>query len=242
MNRVIKFVPNLLSLLNALFGGLAIYSISAGIEHLPIAIALLLFGSIPCDVFDGLAARLLHAKSEIGVDLDSLADTISFGVSPAIMAAMALEKAGFFFPPLALIVIPFSVYRLAKFNHDVRQTESFLGLPTPASALFLCGWATILAERDLTNQVPPVIILLILCLLLVSEMPMFGVKTFGRWRLSQKTLLVITACAAIISVVLWGYALLALWVCIYIVVNFSHHLSNKVVQKPGETNTGENDR
>ena len=229
----IKFVPNLLSLLNAAFGVLAIYLISQGIDHLPLAITVLLFGSIPCDMLDGFAARKLDAKSEIGVDLDSLSDVISFAVAPAMILAHALSAAGSALPVLALLVVPFSVYRLAKFNHDTRQTESFLGLPTPANALFLCGFATAIAEAD-TVVVPDwftAFLILWLCYLLVSERPMFGVKTFGRWKPVLKGLLVVCVVLSITALFLWGYKVLALIVLAYIVINWGYESYVKEVSK-----------
>ena len=223
MRSFVKFVPNLFSLLNASFGALSIYLASQGADHLAAAVTVLLFGSIPCDMLDGFAARKLDAKSAIGVDLDSLSDVISFAVAPAMILAKALSEAGSSLPLTALLVVPFSVYRLAKFNHDTRQTESFLGLPTPANALFLCGLAFAVTEAD--NLVPDwfiIGIVLWLCYLLVSERPMFGVKSFGRWRPVYKGLLIAAVVASIISVLLWGYKVLSMVVLAYIVVNWGY--------------------
>ena len=220
MSSFIKFVPNLLSLLNASFGALSIYLVSQRADNLPLAITVLLFGSIPCDMLDGFAARKLDAKSPLGVDLDSLSDVISFAVAPAIILAKALSAAGSAVHLLALLVVPFSVYRLAKFNHDTRQTESFLGLPTPANALFLCGYAAAITEIE--TRAPDwftAFLLLWLCYLLVSERPMFGVKTLGRWKTAMKVLLAVGVLLSAIALIIWGYKVLALIVLAYVVVN-----------------------
>ena len=216
---LLKFVPNLLSLLNGLFGGVAIWLISGGVAHLETATTVLLLGSIPCDMLDGFAARKLDAKSAIGADLDSLADIVSFGVAPALMTVAALSRAGFFFPPLALLIIPFSVYRLAKFNHDDRQKESFLGLPTPANAVFFFGWSAWISETGTVTDLWGTLIVLSFCAFLVSEIPMFGIKNFGRWKPVYKALLLLWIVAAIAGVVVWGYAAFVPCVVLYLIVS-----------------------
>jgi CDP-diacylglycerol--serine O-phosphatidyltransferase len=169
--------------------------------------ALLILLAMVFDFFDGFAARLLHAKSDIGKELDSLADVVSFGVAPAVLAHFLMlrslsggtmeyfgtwnwgEKAMLFTP---LLMPAFSAYRLAKFNLDVRQTTSFIGLPTPANALFwvalvfgcffVPNWYGCLFDQ--------VYVLggcvLLLSVLLVSELPMFSLKVKGLgWKENQ---------------------------------------------------------
>lgn len=230
----VKFIPNLLSLMNATFGVLAIMLVLGGVGTILLPISVLLLGSIPCDMLDGFAARKLDAKSPIGVDLDSLADVISFGVAPAVILATALQGAGSSFPMMAVLIAPFSVYRLAKFNHDTRQTKSFLGLPTPANAVYIFGWSVFLTENDSLSSLgrfifytasgvvsDPVAFLniLVLCFLLVSEVPMFGIKSFGSWKPVYKVLLGISLALSGLLLALWGYKAFMIIVGAYILFN-----------------------
>lgn len=192
-----KYIPNGITCMNVISGTCSIFLAMYG--YLLEAALLIVVGMI-FDFFDGLSARLLHVKSDLGKELDSLADVISFGVAPAVLAHfLILEtlpggtmnsfsmwnlgmKVVLFVP---LLIPALSAYRLAKFNLDTRQTSSFIGLPTPANALF---WVTLV----LGSQVVPewyacffqqAYVLggcvVILSLLLVSELPMFSLKISG---------------------------------------------------------------
>lgn len=142
----IKHLPNFITSLNLVCGFLALYSLSAG---QPLEAAYLVIAAAVFDFFDGFAARLLKVSSPIGAELDSLADMVTFGVVPGAMllhylaAGSGLEITGvgsFMQNPILLIpiLVPvFSALRLAKFNVDTRQSDSFRGLPTPASALWV---------------------------------------------------------------------------------------------------------
>lgn len=219
MNSFVKFIPNLLSLLNASFGVLAIMLVLGGSGTILLPISVLLLGSIPCDMLDGFAARKLHSQSPIGVDLDSLADVISFGVAPAVILAEALYSAGSAFPLMALLIVPFSVYRLAKFNHDTRQTKSFLGLPTPANAVYIFGWSVFMTENGTVTDWAAFANILVLCLLLVSEVPMFGIKTFGQWKPILKILLGVALVGSAVLLGFWGYKAFMIILATYIVFN-----------------------
>ena len=137
-----KQIPNLITCMNVISGTLAIFLAMYGL--LTAAAILILVGMV-FDFFDGMTARLLHVKSEIGKELDSLADMVSFGVAPAILAYFLIvrELPGGDFLHFAtwtlgqqitavmpVVIAPFSAYRLAKFNLDVRQATSFIGMPT----------------------------------------------------------------------------------------------------------------
>jgi len=151
-----KNIPNIITLANLLCGCLAIVmAFSGNIEQLIFAGGLIFLASI-FDFLDGFAARMLNAYSELGKQLDSLADVVSFGVAPAMIAyriilanqvEMALPA---FLPYIAFIMVLFSALRLAKYNTDTEQTEHFIGMPTPANALF---WASLpLVLRDLHEK------------------------------------------------------------------------------------------
>lgn len=184
-----KQIPNLITSLNLLCGIIAIYFSFMG--NLQLAAALMALGAF-FDFFDGLAARALQVKSEMGKQMDSLADLVSFGLvpgfimfqlmrtspdTPQIMIGTALIS-----PFLAFIIPILSAYRLAKFNIDTRQTDSFIGLPTPALALFVGSlpfllegfWSLQLAW--LNNYYILLFLSFGLSLLLVSELPLFSLK------------------------------------------------------------------
>lgn len=170
-----RIIPNVITSCNLLSGVAGLFSAFAGrpVQALVCMLAAGLF-----DFLDGFAARLLKSDSKIGAELDSLSDAVSFGVLPAVMLTLGMreglgtaalwQKALCLLP---LLVAVFSAVRLAKFNVDTRQHETFLGLPTPAAAIFcaslsiLCGqWWLILAAAAA------------ICVLLVCEIPFFSFK------------------------------------------------------------------
>jgi CDP-diacylglycerol--serine O-phosphatidyltransferase len=148
------------------------------------------------DFLDGMAARLLHVKSEIGKELDSLADVVSFGVLPGIifyelmLAGINTPVAGSvlsIFPLIAFIIPILSAVRLAKFNLDTRQTTSFIGLPVPANALFLGAFPLIKMQAGYSDSLSWLsvitdnyyilaLIAIGMSLLLVSEIPLISLK------------------------------------------------------------------
>lgn len=192
-----RHIPNLITSCNIMCGTASIFAVLYG--QIEIAAILIVAGMI-FDFFDGMVARLLHVKSEIGKELDSLADVVSFGVAPAMIAHFLIKCSifGDFNADILLgtngelillfspILIPaFSAYRLAKFNLDTRQTTSFIGMPTPANALF---WVALVFgffyEPDyydilFNNPIVLALVMLILSILLISELPMFSLKLSG---------------------------------------------------------------
>ena len=135
------------------------------------------------DFFDGFAARLLKVQSDIGKELDSLADVVSFGVLPGILlfAITKTQTDSQFFPYLTLIIPLLSAYRLAKFNLDIRQSDRFIGLPTPANALFLTTLPHLAARWPelspwLSSPIALVVIAWLTSLLLVAELPLIALK------------------------------------------------------------------
>ncbi|MEQ8909118.1 MAG: CDP-diacylglycerol--serine O-phosphatidyltransferase [Vicingaceae bacterium] len=130
-----KQIPNIITALNLVCGCLALMQIAKG--DLLLASLLVLAGAF-FDFFDGMSARLLKVSSPIGAELDSLADVVTFGVVPSFIAFELIKSQSelVWLPFLALLIAVFSAFRLAKFNVDDRQTDRFIGLPTPANALF----------------------------------------------------------------------------------------------------------
>ena len=139
------------------------------------------------DFFDGMVARLLHVSSPIGKELDSLADDITFGFAPSAIVFEYLRPETELLPFIVFIMAAFSALRLAKFNLDERQALGFIGLPTPANALF---WGSLIAGAGEWMKTAPfvgpnlsLVILagvFISCYLLVAEIPMFALK-FKHW-------------------------------------------------------------
>ncbi len=176
-----KHIPNILTCLNVICGTVAIIE-AAAFERLYIAAIFILVGMV-FDFLDGFCARLLNCSSPIGKELDSLADICTFGVAPAVCAFMLLDSAGAIYMRYIVVLIPaLSAYRLAKFNLDERQKENFIGLPTPANALFwvtlILGavWAPGLYITLFNHTTVLVIAVVILSILLVTEIPMFSLK------------------------------------------------------------------
>lgn len=147
------------------------------------------------DFFDGMVARLLHVSSPIGKELDSLADVVTFGVAPSMMVFYELNVIDYpatmetwrdYVPYVAFLIAAFSALRLAKFNLDTRQTSSFIGLPTPANALFwgslLAGMPQLIENRGSGGLFLLLVLTALSCWLLVSELPMFALK-FKHWGL-----------------------------------------------------------
>jgi CDP-diacylglycerol--serine O-phosphatidyltransferase len=200
-NNIFRFLPNFITSLNLLSGSL---SIILSFEGFPLWSAYLIFLAAVFDFLDGLTARVLKAYSDMGKELDSLADLISFGMAPAAIAFNLMKTGLFlgvndisdlsfeltfmqvFFLASVLLIPVFSGLRLAKFNVDTRQTDSFIGLPTPANAIFWASLPVITLKHpgffnNIIGKIDNVPIFLsfsavFLSILLVSELPMFSLK------------------------------------------------------------------
>jgi len=151
------------------------------------AIVMIVMGAI-FDFFDGMVARLLGVSSPIGKELDSLADVVTFGVAPSAILFYLFHEVHYpevmasvqsIFPYTAWLMAAFSGLRLAKFNLDSRQTSSFIGLPTPANALF---WGSLVVGQHAFlvslkfNAIFLFLFMLLSCMLLVAEVPLFSLK------------------------------------------------------------------
>ena len=178
-----KYIPDLITSMNLVCGLLGVvFTLKS---RLDIAFACMLAAAV-FDFLDGLAARALGAYSDLGKELDSLCDLVSFGVLPALMLCFLMQTYRFdgnWICWLPLLLAVFSALRLAKFNVDPRQKDSFLGLPTPAAGILcgaLCSYCCHTPAEFLSTWVSgPVFIPLLtacLCILLVCELPMFSFK------------------------------------------------------------------
>ena len=181
-----KHIPNTITCCN-LFSG-CVACVMAFRCNFELAMAFIVLGAV-FDFFDGMVARLLHVSSPMGVQIDSLADDITFGIAPAtivfsymqnrLLYPAYLEDIVWLLPYAAFLIAVFSAYRLAKFNIDTRQTNTFIGLPTPANALF---WSSLITGGGAwLNELNAgwVLLLGLIALFsyfLVSEIPMFSLK------------------------------------------------------------------
>mgnify|MGYP003290092099 CR=1 FL=1 len=180
-----RHIPNAITCCNLLSGCVAAMYAFEGVY--PLALTFIIAGAV-FDFFDGLTARALKVSSPIGKELDSLADVITFGFAPSAMvfswlcecADAHLDMAvAFVMPFAAFLLVAFSALRLAKFNVDERQTSSFIGLPTPANALF---WgALVIGSHDVVIAHPYgwvfiIALVMLFSWLLVAEIPMFSLK------------------------------------------------------------------
>lgn len=229
-----KHIPNLITCMNVTSGTVALYAAFNG--QLYIAAWLVILAMV-FDFFDGFAARLLHVKSEMGKELDSLADVVSFGVVPSVLAFFLIHdlvhgEGGIatiqlwerVFMCVPLVIPAFSAYRLAKFNLDVRQTQSFIGLPTPSNALF---WVMLVFTRYheeaffLGMWGKPwllALLALVLAVLLISEIPMFSLKlTSFSWK--GNSLLYCFLGAVLVGFAVWGVKALSCMIPVYILIS-----------------------
>ena len=232
-NIIVKHIPNTITSMNLLCGVLGVIASFNG--RLELGFELMILAAV-FDFCDGLAARLLKAYSEIGKELDSLADDVSFGVLPAVMLYQISGTDIWFLKYLPLVLAAFSALRLAKFNLDERQHDSFIGLPTPAAAMICGSLATLVTVRPdcflahwCQEPVFIPVLALVLCFLLVSEIPMFSMK-FGGGKKASKletakriAFLVIVGLAAIIAIVErshWSFIFLTSFLG-YILINLA---------------------
>ena len=218
-NCITRHIPNALTCMN-LFSG-CIACVMAFHANFEMAMLFIVIGAV-FDFFDGLAARLLHAYSNIGKDLDSLADDVSFGVAPALIVFSLFKEINYpdylsslanWLPYAAFLIAIFSALRLAKFNNDTRQTTSFIGLPVPANALF---WASLVAGCKPIACYHPLLTLALVCLfswLLVSEIPMFSLKFKNlSWKDNKIAFIfVIISAILLITLKIAGFAAVIVW-------------------------------
>ena len=176
--QIKRIIPNSLTCANLLCGSAAVFMATQ--EQYLWAFALILAGGL-FDFFDGASARWLKVPSPLGVQLDSLADDITFGLAPAMVLFCYLKPIIGWWALIALLIAAFSALRLAKFNIDERQTTSFIGLATPPNAIFWASLICYLNTMNLPSWIAWVLlaISLLSCYLLVSEIPFFSFKSAG---------------------------------------------------------------
>jgi CDP-diacylglycerol--serine O-phosphatidyltransferase len=241
---MLRFLPNIITLCNLVSGAVACYFASLGF---PVHAALFILLGAFLDFFDGLAARMIGVSGEMGKQLDSLADVVSFGVAPALLAvylaeATPLAQMGGWptFPAVAffpLVMAAFSAYRLAKFNLDTRQSDQFIGLPTPANALFWLSlpliqiqlerdWLWTYSSRFLAvayeqlflSPVALLFLALLLSVLLVAEIPLLALKFKDlRWKKNEWRWSLVVGAIALFT--LFGFMGIPIVLLLYIVLS-----------------------
>lgn len=236
IRRIITSVPNALTCCNLLCGALAcIFAFSAsetfpelwGLNGRQI-VWILIGGAAFFDFFDGAAARMLHAPSPLGKELDSLADLVSFGMAPAMLLynILLVWSPAWWIPYVSLIIPVMGGLRLAKFNLDDSQSTIFKGLPIPANAIFWVGataWMQSHAKEWLTEHIylgNAIISLAIIAvaILMVTDMRMFSLK-LKNFRIGDNFLRYLLITAAVIFVALCGVEGFAYTIILYFILS-----------------------
>jgi CDP-diacylglycerol--serine O-phosphatidyltransferase len=243
-SQLFFWVPNTITSLNLVCGCLSVFF---AVDNQLAYAAVFIFAAAIFDFLDGFSARLLKAYSSIGKELDSLADTVSFGLAPAAIVFTMIELTLFgknqhiqdieanlsqWILLMSSLVIPIAgAFRLAKFNTDDRQSDQFLGMPIPANAIFFASLALILVLGDrsiiepiILNKYTLLISIFSCSFLMVSELPMFNLK-FKNLKLKENGLryLFLASCITMFAFLhIYAIPLIIIW---YVVLSGIKHLT-----------------
>lgn len=234
-------LPNLLTLINLFSGCLAVvFAFSYHINWVPYCILV----SLIADFFDGFAARFIKTNSDLGKQLDSLADVVSFGLVPGVIVFWMLNNSlradihNFSDNEILLASAPaflltlFAALRLAKFNIDTRQTDGFIGLATPAATMFVTGILLMVLQNSfgfaslLYNKFLLYSIILFLSYLMVAELPMFSFK-FKSYNWAGNEWRYVFIILSLILLVALKFAAVTLIVILYIILSLTLKIINK---------------
>lgn len=228
--KVKKHIPNIITLLNLTAGGIA--SVEAVNGNLKNVIWLILAAAV-FDFADGLVARALKVKSDVGKELDSLADVVSFGLVPGLVVFYLLGQIPDlphpFLAYIAFLLPAFSAYRLAKFNLDTRQSDSFLGVPTPAMALFfiMIPLASSMGNTESTminimgwlmnSWLALTLLVVFFSLLMISEIPLLALKFKNlSWHSNKERYLMLAGCGLLTGVLgIGAMPLVVIWYIVF---------------------------
>lgn len=228
--KIFNFIPNFLTLSNLFFGCVAVvYGVMGDLEKLALFVSL----GIICDFFDGFFARLLKVDSKLGVQLDSLSDLVTFGLTSSIVMLNLIGSSSFvidnssnfiisLLPVSAFLITIASSYRLAKFNLSSVSETNFSGLPTPANAILIVFLPQFIERFQLELFFENIVVLMILVLissyLLISNHKMFSLK-ISNLKLSQNKAIYILFFSSVILLIYFGLASFTLIIILYIVLN-----------------------
>lgn len=228
-----KQIPNLITLINLFCGCVAIVFVSR--DNYLMAFFMVCLG-IFFDFFDGFFARLFKVSSPLGLQLDSLADMVTSGVTPGYVMYSMFANSGHelgtnpAIPFLGFIITLGSCYRLANFNVDTRQTDSFIGLPTPANALFILSLPLVISFSDslmileiLTNQWVLLLITLCSAYILNAEIPLFALK-IKKFNFKDNVLQIVFLVVCILMVVLLQYLAIPLIIAFYVLLSIINNM------------------
>lgn len=225
-----KYIPNFITCLNLICGCVgAALAFDGNLK----AASWLIFLACLFDFLDGFAARLLKVSSPIGKELDSLADMVTFGFLPSVIIFKLIRFTphpySYYLSFIAFSIAVFSALRLAKFNVDERQATSFIGLPTPASALFIAAIPLIRSELMIPLLVSPIylsILALIISILLVSPLELFSLKFKDfSWKNNEIRFLFLILIIPLIA--LLNYAAIPIIIILYIILSAVEKLFKK---------------
>lgn len=234
-NIIVRNIPNSITCCNLISGCIATYNAFLG--DIRMALLWIIVGAV-FDFFDGMSARLLKVSSPIGKELDSLADDITFGFAPSAIIFYELSIMEYpsellmlkpYLPYFAFVMAAYSALRLAKFNLDERQSLGFIGLPTPANALF---WGALFVGAqnfmESTIYMLPVVLLMICvsCWLLIAEVPMFALK-FKQWGWKGNEVKYIFLISCLPLLMIFGITAFSVIIAWYVVLSVVVNLRNK---------------
>lgn len=234
-NIIVRNIPNSITCCNLISGCIATYNAFLG--DIRMALLWIIVGAV-FDFFDGMSARLLKVSSPIGKELDSLADDITFGFAPSAIIFYELSIMEYpsellmlkpYLPYFAFVMAAYSALRLAKFNLDERQSLGFIGLPTPANALF---WGALFVGAqnfmESTAYMLPVVLLMICvsCWLLIAEVPMFALK-FKQWGWKGNEVKYIFLITCLPLLMIFGITAFSVIIAWYVVLSVVVNLRNK---------------
>lgn len=234
-NIIVRNIPNSITCCNLISGCIATYNAFLG--DIRMALLWIIVGAV-FDFFDGMSARLLKVSSPIGKELDSLADDITFGFAPSAIIFYELSIMEYpsellmlkpYLPYFAFVMAAYSALRLAKFNLDERQSLGFIGLPTPANALF---WGALFVGAqnfmESTAYMLPVVLLMmcVSCWLLIAEVPMFALK-FKQWGWKGNEVKYIFLISCLPLLMIFGITAFSVIIAWYVVLSVVVNLRNK---------------
>lgn len=235
--QIKRHIPNIITLLNLFCGCIAlVFASELNFEMAFYFVSLGIF----LDFFDGFFARLFKVAGPLGLQLDSLADMVTSGVVPGFVMFWMLKQAqnpadaNQIIPYFGFIITLGSCYRLANFNIDTRQTDSFIGLPTPANTLFVISLPLVIKYSDsmvvfdmLTNQWILLVITLFSAYILNAEIPLFSLK-IKDFTFKKNALQIVFLSLCVVLLIFFQYLAIPLVIISYVLLSV---INNKFLKK-----------